>query len=148
MLLLHDRRIPASRANIDHIAIGPGGVTVIDAKHYRGKVRTEKRGGLLRPRTEHLLIGGREQTKLVVGVRRQVELVSGELERAGESMDVLGALCMLNVDGLPLFGPLAIDGFAIDGPKTIARIARRPGRFQPEDVHRVASAIAQVFPPA
>jgi hypothetical protein len=41
--LLHDRRICGSRANIDHLAIGPGGVTVIDAKNYRGKVRTERR---------------------------------------------------------------------------------------------------------
>jgi hypothetical protein len=31
--LLHDRRIPGSRANIDHLTIGPGGVTVIDAKN-------------------------------------------------------------------------------------------------------------------
>ena len=31
--LLHDRRVPGhGQANIDHIAVGPGGVTVIDAK--------------------------------------------------------------------------------------------------------------------
>ena len=34
--VLHDRRIPGSKANIDHIAIGPRGVFVIDAKHYKG----------------------------------------------------------------------------------------------------------------
>ena len=33
-VLLHDRRVPNSRANIDHLAIGPGGATVIDAKNY------------------------------------------------------------------------------------------------------------------
>ena len=33
LVILHDRRVPGSRANIDHIAITPGGVPVIDAKH-------------------------------------------------------------------------------------------------------------------
>jgi Nuclease-related domain len=44
--LLHDRRLPGRRANIDHIAIGPGGVTVIDSKNLEGKVRIDWRGGL------------------------------------------------------------------------------------------------------
>ncbi|HEX3688202.1 MAG TPA: nuclease-related domain-containing protein [Solirubrobacteraceae bacterium] len=31
--LLHDRRVPGhGQANIDHVAVGPGGITVIDAK--------------------------------------------------------------------------------------------------------------------
>ncbi len=37
---LHDMRWPGrQRANIDHIAIGPGGVVVIDAKNWSGDVR-------------------------------------------------------------------------------------------------------------
>ncbi len=35
VVLLHDRRTPGSRANIDHLAIGPGGVTVIDSRRSR-----------------------------------------------------------------------------------------------------------------
>ena len=34
--VLHDLAVPGSRANIDHLVIGPGGVFVIDSKHYRG----------------------------------------------------------------------------------------------------------------
>jgi hypothetical protein len=37
-VVLHDRRIPGSRANIDHIAIGPPGVFVIESKDYSGQV--------------------------------------------------------------------------------------------------------------
>jgi hypothetical protein len=47
----------------------PGGITVIDAKNYTGTVRTESRGGLFGPRTEHLVIGGRDQTRLIRGVQ-------------------------------------------------------------------------------
>jgi hypothetical protein len=36
--VLHDRRMPRSKANIDHIAVAPTGVYVIDAKRYDGAV--------------------------------------------------------------------------------------------------------------
>jgi hypothetical protein len=62
--LLHDRRIPKSRANIDHIAVTRTGVYVIDAKRYRGKV--EVRSPLFgKPK---LVIAGRDRTKLVAGL--------------------------------------------------------------------------------
>lgn len=35
--VLRDRRIPGSRANIDHLAVTPTGVHVIDAKRYNGR---------------------------------------------------------------------------------------------------------------
>jgi hypothetical protein len=35
--VLHDLAIPSSRANLDHLAIGPGGVFVIDSKQYCGR---------------------------------------------------------------------------------------------------------------
>lgn len=41
-VVLHDRRLPRSRANIDHIAVAPSGVWVIDAKRYKGKVAVAK----------------------------------------------------------------------------------------------------------
>jgi Nuclease-related domain len=75
VMLLHDRRVPGRRANIDHLAIGPAGVIVIDAKRYRGRIAVERRGGLLREHTEHLPVGGRERTKLVDGVLGQAARV-------------------------------------------------------------------------
>lgn len=42
VLMLHDRRIPRSRANIDHIAIATSGVRVIDVKRYKGKVQISR----------------------------------------------------------------------------------------------------------
>jgi len=41
-VLLHDRRIPGTRTNIDHIAVAPSGVWVIDSKRYKGKVAVSK----------------------------------------------------------------------------------------------------------
>jgi hypothetical protein len=44
--VLHDLAVPGSRANIDHLAIGPGGVFVIDSKQYRGRLQLDLSGRL------------------------------------------------------------------------------------------------------
>jgi hypothetical protein len=41
---LHDLSIPGSRANIDHVAVGPAGVFVVDAKRYKGKLQVRSQG--------------------------------------------------------------------------------------------------------
>jgi hypothetical protein len=44
--VLHDLAVPGSRANIDHLVIGPGGVFVIDSKQYRGRLQLDPSGRL------------------------------------------------------------------------------------------------------
>jgi Nuclease-related domain len=44
--VLHDLAVPRSRANIDHLLIGPGGVFVIDSKQYRGRLHLDSSGWL------------------------------------------------------------------------------------------------------
>lgn len=76
VLVLHDRRVPGTRANIDHIAVGPAGVFVLDAKRYKGR-RPDRQvsGGMFRPRVERLVVGGRDRTNLRDGIGRQVDQV-------------------------------------------------------------------------
>lgn len=80
-LLLHDRRIPGSRANIDHLVIGSPGVFVVDAKRYKGRPQLRVEGGILRPRVETLMVGRRDCSKLIAGIRKQVDLVKAALAR-------------------------------------------------------------------
>jgi len=44
--VLHDLAVPRSQANIDHLVIGPGGVFVVDSKHYRGRLQLDGSGRL------------------------------------------------------------------------------------------------------
>jgi hypothetical protein len=44
--VLHDLAVPDSQANLDHLAIGPGGVFVIDSKQYRGRLQLDPSGRL------------------------------------------------------------------------------------------------------
>jgi hypothetical protein len=85
--VLHDRRIPGSKANIDHIAISPAGVFVVDPKNYRGKVEQRDAGGLFRTDLR-LYVGGRDKTKLVKGMDQQVAAVRAALARDEKWSDV------------------------------------------------------------
>jgi hypothetical protein len=38
-VVLHDLRLPGSRANVDHLVIGPSGVWVVDTKAYRSPLK-------------------------------------------------------------------------------------------------------------
>ena len=63
--VLHDRAVRRpdgrlSRANIDHLAVTPAGVWVIDAKTHRGALEVRRTGGLFSPRVATLYIGGRD----------------------------------------------------------------------------------------
>lgn len=100
--VLHDRRIPGTKANIDHIVVTAGGVFVVDAKRYvdnRPELRVE--GRILRPRIERVMVGGRDRTGLVDGVLGQVQRVRAAL--GDEAVDVCGVLCCIEADW-PLLG--------------------------------------------
>ena len=85
--VLHDRRIPGSKANIDHIAITRSGIWVIDAKRYKGRPELKIDGGILRPRVEKVLAGGRDCTKLVDGWRIQpVDATPGGFDGSESSL--------------------------------------------------------------
>lgn len=150
VIVLHDRKVsPKSKSNIDHIAIGPGGVTVIDSKNLQGKVKVDWRGGLFSERRFDLYIGGRRRTNLVEGVERQVAAVQAVLgdSELGE-VEVVGALCMANVADLPLIGHPKLRNVAVDGTRRIAKIAARPGPLDAQAIQKVASVIGTAMPPA
>jgi len=142
--VLHDRRIPRSRANIDHIVVCPSGVFVIDAKRYVNKrpmLRTE--GGLFTPRVSTLRVGSRDETKLVTGVQRQVEVVRGVLEASGlGSVRVVGMLCFIDGDW-PLFGgDFSVDGVEVLWPGRAEKHIVADGSLDAAEVERIQRVLA------
>jgi len=149
VILLHDRGLPGRRSNIDHIAVGPGGVTVVDSKKMSGKVRVDWHGGLFSEREFDLYVNRRRRTNLVESVERQVQLVEVVLADEGRAdVPVAGALCMAEVQGLPVFRRLRIREIAIDGTRRIADLIARAGDLDAAAVHEVASILDRRFPPA
>lgn len=143
--VLHDRCIPGTRANIDHIVVTRAGVFVVDAKRYIDK-RPESRveGGILRPRVEKLTVGGRDRTTLVDGVLGQVEQVRAAL--ADETIDVSGVLCFIDADWPLVGGAFSVRGVRVVWPKRLSKILdEATGEV---DVTAVRDRIAAAFPPA
>jgi len=147
--VLHDRRIPRTKANIDHIAVSPAGVFVIDAKRYKGRPQLRVEGGLFRPRVEKLVVGTRDQTKLVEGVHKQVDLVRAALEAVGVAdVPVRGVLCFVEADW-PLFGgSFVIDNVSVLWPKKLAEQLATAGPLDDAMTERVHRVLAAAFPPA
>ena len=142
--VLHDRRIPRSRANIDHIAIAPSGVWVIDAKRYQGKrPALHVDGGICRPRTESLRVGGRDGTKLVKGVQSQVATVAAALGLP--EVPVKGVLCFVEADWPIVGGSFTVEGIHIVWPRLlIKRMTEAP--TQPIDPYALFAHLAAAFP--
>jgi hypothetical protein len=140
VVLLHDRRVPRSTANIDHIAVGPSGVFVIDAKRYKGRIAVERRGGLFARRTEHLVVGGRDQSKLLDGIESQVKVVRNVLA-AHRDIAIRGLLCFVDGDW-PLFGTLEARGFPVLPPHKAARLCSRAGPLDATAIRQVAITLA------
>lgn len=135
--VLHDRKLPGSSANIDHLVVTPAGVFVIDAKRYRGRPRLVVDGGLLRPRVEKLTVGGRDRTTLVDGVLKQVEVVRGVV---GDDVPVRGVLCFVDADWPLVGGSFVTRGVVVLWPrKLVERLnATRASRTsQVVEVHRL-----------
>ena len=148
--ILHDRRIPGGRANIDHLAFTASGIWVIDAKRHLGSIRV-RRPLFGRPRLE---IAGRDRTSLLRGLERQVQAVRTALgEGAGET-PVHGCLCFLAPagrlaePGLPAVGTLHLAGFPLLDPRRLARRLNRPGAIDPARAQELCELLARRLPQA
>ena len=147
--MLHDRRILRTKANIDHIAVSAAGVFVIDAKRYKGRPQLRVEGGLFRPRVEKLMVGTRDQTELVEGVHKQIDLVRAVLEDAGlADIPVRGVLCFVEADWPLIGGSCVIDGVDVLWPKKLAEHLVKAGPLDDAMTKRVHRALAAAFPAA
>ncbi|UJP41668.1 NERD domain-containing protein [Cellulomonas palmilytica] len=146
---LHDRRIPRTRANIDHVAVTASGVFVIDAKRYKGRPTLRVEGGILRPRTARLVVGSRDGTSLVQGVHKQVGLVQDALAAAGHGeVPVRGMLCFVEADWPLIGGAFQIDEVDVLWPKKAYEHLTAPGPLAPAAVEELHRLLAQAFPVA
>lgn len=149
--LLHDRRVPGhGQANIDHLAVGPGGVTVIDAKTHHGKITRDWSGGLSPSDGSSFASTGATRPSSSPASKSRSATSDPRSARLdlGHTLDVAGALCFANVDGLPWLRRIEIRGILVDGPKSVSRLAGRSGPLDPETVEQIWAHLARAFPPA
>jgi hypothetical protein len=135
--VLNDLAIPGSAANIDHLAIGPGGVLVVESKRYRGRLRLDRDG---------MVWHGRQ---LLVSALRKV------LWQADQADEVLGVAditvaAVVAVHGASVpWGLLQADGVTIVPARRAPGLLQGlPPRLGPERVAWLADRARLRFRPA
>jgi hypothetical protein len=147
VLPLHDRRIPRSKANIDHLAVTPNGIWVIDPKRYDGKVEVVNKGGWFRTDIR-LMVNGRDRTKLVEAMHRQRAHVRAALNGTEfEDAPVHGALCFIDSEWPWFAKPKVVDGIVISWGKALRPMLTEPGEFDADRRSAVHRHLAQALPP-
>jgi hypothetical protein len=127
--VLHDRRIPGSKANIDHIAVTSTGVWVIDAKKYTGKVEIRDVGGWRRTDVR-LFVRGRDQTKLVDGVLGQMHVVQAALAGDLHGIPVQGVLCFVGCEWGMWARPKTVRSVSAVWPRALPELVTGAGPFR------------------
>lgn len=157
--VLHDRRMPRSRANIDHLVIAPTGVWVVDAKRYLGGKLERRDVGGWRRSDVRLYVGGRDRSSLLAGVRKQVVAVREALLAAGQDdVPVHGVLCFVDVETGWFAKPFEIDGVQVTWRKHLVAPMldvqasagppdQQPPLVDPVRLQAIVSLLARAFRP-
>lgn len=140
--IFHDLAMPGSRANIDHVAVTPGGVFTVDAKRYIGRLEIRSSGS-------QIWINGRNRSKLLDQARSQADAVEGVLTHSGLSaLRVTPVLCFVDTR-LPLFLPRDVAGVKVCAPRLLRKlITRTKGKtLSEEEVESVSRVLADGLRP-
>jgi len=146
---LHDRRIPDTRANIDHIVVAPAGVFVVDAKKYTGKVEKRDVGGFFK-KDERLYVGRRDCSRLLAGMQKQLAVVRNALATQTDLADVplTGNLCFVGAEWSWFARPIELDGVTVTWPKVLVEMFEKRIVLTPARIGAVARLLGERLPSA
>lgn len=144
-VLLHDRRVPGTRANIDHIVVAASGVWVIDAKNYEGLVEQRDVGGWFSI-DERLFVANRDRTKLVDGLGRQVDAVRAAL--SGAEVPVIPVLCFVGADWKVFRKSFEVRSVRVTSGGNLSKMIAASGPLSSDAVARIGGLLASRLPPA
>lgn len=145
---LHDRQVPKTRGNIDHIVIGPAGVFVVDAKHYRGLIQVRDIGGLFKV-DERLFVGQRDCSQLADNMGWQVRAVQDVLDRTPVDcggVTVAPVLCFIDGEWPLLGAPNRYKGVHLEGPRSLKRLVTRTYLVGQTVIDELTGLLAKALP--
>ncbi|MEX2394501.1 MAG: nuclease-related domain-containing protein [Actinomycetota bacterium] len=140
---LNDLRVPGTSANIDHVAVAPSGVHVIDAKRYTGRVEVRTRKG-----ERELWVKGRNRMKLIDQLAKQVLTIEREIHDLTGTTVVTPVLCFVDVEWKIRERNCALNGVRITHRKELEKRLREPGPLDDASIFWIAERLATTFRPA
>lgn len=145
--VLHDRRVPGTKGNIDHIVIAPAGVFVVDAKNYEGRIEIRNHGWFLRP-DERLRVGRRDCSALADKLGWQLAAVEKALQAAGVEPlpPITPVLCFVDGDWPLIAPPDVFRGVRLESARSLRR--RLVGEVLDEAaIAQLVRVLAAALPP-
>lgn len=144
--VLHDRKIPKTKGNIDHLVIAPSGIWIVDAKNYTGKVERRHVGGVFTGE-DRLYVNGRNQTKLIEGLSWQRDAVHTVIEAIGfGAVPIHRTLCFTNSSWGIRFRAIRIDGAVVTWATDLIKQIREPGPLDPQVIAILARELSSKLP--
>jgi len=135
---LHDRKVPTTRGNLDHLVVAPSGVWLIDAKRYSGEVE-QRRASSFGSSEPRLYVDGRNQNRLVEAMAWQVAAVRAQLGKIGfGDVAVHPVVCFTSSVWRRRAEPFEIDGVLVTWPAALVRAINADGPFDPRMVDLLA----------
>jgi hypothetical protein len=149
VISLHDRLIPGTRGNIDHLFVAPTGVWVVDAKAYKGKVERREVGSFWR-RENQVYVGGKNRSSCAKGVGKQVAAVLAALggDAVLKGTDVHAGLCFVESEWGLLDFPFQVGYVWVLYPGALRKRLRKDGPLSREAMERIARRLDLSLPSA
>lgn len=145
--VLHDRQVPGTRGNIDHLIVSEAGIFVVDAKLYQGEIRVRDVGGLFK--SDHrLYVGMRDCSHLATNMGWQVDAVLRALHAAGldPTPPVTPVLCFVDGEWPLLFPAEEYHGVRLEGKRSIKKLLTRGQLLASDSVDGIYRRLAAAFP--
>ncbi len=140
-IVLHDRRLPGGRENVDHVAVGPPGIVVVETKNWSGDVVVTNDG---------LRRNGRDARSAIEQVLRQVP--GDRIALPSWSTVAVRPVLYLHRE-IDRPGPrrraARPGGVPVSGPRDLLAIVRAgPRLLDPAGIVGLASSLDLALPPS
>lgn len=145
--VLHDRRVPGTPANIDHVVIGPAGLFVVDAKAYKGLIHIRNRGWFFKP-DYRLYVGRRDCSQLALDLGWQVKAVELALTSAlVDPMPLINpVLCFVDGEWPLLSPPNEFLGVRLEGTRSLRKLVTATQNLDALAVEQMTVLLAAALP--
>ena len=146
VVMLHGRKVPHTRGDLDHLVIAPSGVWVIDTKHFAGKAELRDAGRWRAP-DPRLFVDGRDRTALVDGLGWQVAAVRGLLDPIGFGEVPIHPVLLFSDSEWGRFAkPFEISGVRVLWGTRLVEWISGPGPMEPAMIDAIAAHLDERLP--
>jgi hypothetical protein len=149
-IILNDRELPGTKANIDHIVVAPSGIWIIDSKYWEGKI-AYKPDKLLGMNTR-LFVGGEDRTSKVEAI---YDMVIPVAQIIGDRSVVINPAVVFTWGNwnLPAYFRLLVNkpykhvGVWITAPRALVKLINRAGPLDPMAIADLGRKLDEALKP-